>query len=117
MKIILTKDVDKLGNLGDTRDVKDGFAVNWLFPQGLAVQAESREGRRLAAKRAYLDQKAAKAQQANQQPRKPAAKRVARTSARAKQDSKKVAQFRRKVGTPTTEYSASELKKEVINGT
>jgi large subunit ribosomal protein L9 len=36
MKVILTQDVDKIGKAGETRDVKDGFARNFLIPTGLA---------------------------------------------------------------------------------
>jgi large subunit ribosomal protein L9 len=40
MKIILQKPVDKLGNPGDTAEVADGYARNYLIPRGLAVKAE-----------------------------------------------------------------------------
>lgn len=37
MKIILTQDVDKLGSLGDELEVKNGYARNFLIPQGYAL--------------------------------------------------------------------------------
>ena len=39
MKVILTKDVPKLGKSGEMRAVADGFATNFLIPQGVAVPA------------------------------------------------------------------------------
>lgn len=39
MKIILANDVDKLGNKGDVVTVADGYARNYLVPQGLAMIA------------------------------------------------------------------------------
>ena len=39
MKVLLTNDVNKLGWLGDVVDVADGYARNYLFPQGLAKAA------------------------------------------------------------------------------
>jgi large subunit ribosomal protein L9 len=39
MKVLLTNDVNKLGWLGDVVDVADGYARNYLFPQGLAKPA------------------------------------------------------------------------------
>ncbi|HEY5533792.1 MAG TPA: 50S ribosomal protein L9 [Ignavibacteria bacterium] len=39
MKIILRKDFDHLGNAGDIKDVKDGYARNFLIPQGIAYNA------------------------------------------------------------------------------
>ncbi|HET9851140.1 MAG TPA: 50S ribosomal protein L9 [Candidatus Limnocylindrales bacterium] len=39
MKVILTKDVDKLGKSGDMKTVADGFATNFLIPRKLAVPA------------------------------------------------------------------------------
>ena len=40
MKIILQKTVDKLGNPGETAEVADGYARNYLIPRGLAIKAE-----------------------------------------------------------------------------
>ena len=39
MKVILTKDVDKVGKTGEMKTVADGFATNYLIPQKLAVPA------------------------------------------------------------------------------
>lgn len=39
MKVLLTNDVNKLGWLGDVVDVTDGYARNYLLPQGLAKLA------------------------------------------------------------------------------
>ena len=39
MKVILTKDVPKVGKSGEMKQVADGFATNFLIPQQLAVPA------------------------------------------------------------------------------
>ena len=39
MQIILNKDVDALGKAGEIITVKDGFARNYLIPQGMATVA------------------------------------------------------------------------------
>jgi large subunit ribosomal protein L9 len=39
VKVILTKDVAKLGKSGEMRMVADGYATNFLIPQQLAVPA------------------------------------------------------------------------------
>lgn len=39
MKVILTQDVKKLGTQGQVLEVSDGYARNFLLPQGLAEEA------------------------------------------------------------------------------
>ena len=39
MKVILTKDVAKLGKTGEMKTVADGYAQNFLIPQKVAVPA------------------------------------------------------------------------------
>jgi len=39
MKIILTKDVDKLGKRNEVVEIKDGYARNFLFPNKMAIPA------------------------------------------------------------------------------
>ena len=39
MKVVLTQDVPKLGDAGTIQTVKDGYARNFLIPQGLAEMA------------------------------------------------------------------------------
>ncbi len=41
MKVLLIKDVYKLGHAGDIKRVADGYGRNYLIPQGLAVLATS----------------------------------------------------------------------------
>jgi large subunit ribosomal protein L9 len=39
MRIVLLDDLAGVGNAGDTVEVKNGYARNWLLPQGLAERA------------------------------------------------------------------------------
>jgi len=43
MKVILTKDIEGLGNEGDIIIVKPGFARNFLLPKGLAINFSSNQ--------------------------------------------------------------------------
>jgi large subunit ribosomal protein L9 len=39
MKVILSQEVENLGNIGDLVNVRNGFARNYLLPRGLAAVA------------------------------------------------------------------------------
>lgn len=61
MQIILLDKVAHLGNVGDQVNVKSGFARNFLIPQGKAVMATAANIAHFEARRAELEEKAAKA--------------------------------------------------------
>jgi len=52
MKLLLTSDVKKLGYLGDEVEVADGFARNYLLPQGLAKEASAANIKAIAQEKA-----------------------------------------------------------------
>jgi large subunit ribosomal protein L9 len=52
MKVLLCEDVKKLGWLGDVVEVKEGYARNYLLPQGLAKVATEANIRSIAQAKA-----------------------------------------------------------------
>ena len=55
MQIILLEKIANVGNLGDIVKVKDGFARNFLIPQGKAKRATEANVKMLEGKRAELE--------------------------------------------------------------
>lgn len=55
MKILFLKDVRPTARAGDVKEVKNGFARNFLIPQGFAVQATEHELRRASKLRAQAE--------------------------------------------------------------
>jgi large subunit ribosomal protein L9 len=58
MQVILMEKVVNLGNLGDVVKVKDGFARNFLIPQGKAKRATQANLKEFEGRRAELEKKA-----------------------------------------------------------
>ncbi len=59
MEIILMDKVGNLGNLGDVVKVKDGYARNFLIPQGMAKRATKSNIAAFEARKAELEKIAA----------------------------------------------------------
>ena len=55
MQVILMEKVANLGNLGDVVKVKDGFARNFLIPQGKAKRATPENLKHFEARRTELE--------------------------------------------------------------
>jgi large subunit ribosomal protein L9 len=55
VKILFLQDVRPTARAGDVKEVKNGFARNFLIPQGLAVQATEHELRRAAKLRTQAE--------------------------------------------------------------
>jgi large subunit ribosomal protein L9 len=58
MQIILMEKVVNLGGLGDVVKVKDGFARNFLIPQGKAKRATEKNLKEFESRRTDLEKKA-----------------------------------------------------------
>ncbi len=60
MRVILQENVENLGKTGDIVRVKDGYARNFLVPNGLAVMADERNVKRLEHQKRVAAARAAK---------------------------------------------------------
>ncbi len=66
MKVILRKNYDKLGKIGDVVEVKNGFARNFLIPRQIAYTATSGNLRALEEEKVQLAKKEEKELQSAQ---------------------------------------------------
>ena len=55
MEVILLERISRLGQMGDTVKVKDGFARNFLLPQGKALRANEGNKNKFEGQRAQLE--------------------------------------------------------------
>ena len=55
MKVILTQDVENLGLLGDTIEVKPGYGRNYLIPHGVALLATGKASKELRHRLQHLE--------------------------------------------------------------
>ena len=55
MQVVLLERVSKLGQMGDVVNVKDGYARNFLLPQGKALRANKANLERFENERAQLE--------------------------------------------------------------
>ena len=59
MEVILLEKIANLGNLGDKVSIKNGYARNYLIPQGKAVVATAKKIAEFEVRRAELEKAAA----------------------------------------------------------
>ena len=55
MEVILLERISRLGQMGETVKVKDGFARNFLLPQGKALRANEANKQKFEGQRAQLE--------------------------------------------------------------
>ncbi len=61
MDVVLLERIEKLGQMGQVVSVKDGYARNYLLPQGKALRATKANMARFEAERAHLETRNAEA--------------------------------------------------------
>lgn len=66
MQVILLERVERLGKIGDEVSVKNGFARNFLIPQGKALLANDKNRARFESEREAIEQRNATARAAAQ---------------------------------------------------
>jgi large subunit ribosomal protein L9 len=57
MKVILLERIGRTGSIGDEVSVKDGFARNFLLPQGKALRATATNRQKFEAERVHIEKR------------------------------------------------------------
>lgn len=60
MKVILREDIQKLGEMGEIVDVKEGYARNFLLPRKMAVVADTKNIKSMEHERRIIEERAKK---------------------------------------------------------
>ncbi|MDR2529389.1 MAG: 50S ribosomal protein L9 [Synergistaceae bacterium] len=88
MQVILKKDVSKVGKVGQLLEVSDGYARNFLFPQGLAEEATAGRIADVKARQQSQKAKEEKERQTSEETRKLLQGKVVRVFASAGENGK-----------------------------
>lgn len=105
MKVILQKDVKNIGKKGEVVNVAEGYARNFLFPRGLAVEATTGNLRQVAQKQQV---EAAKAERELKE----AQEIGARLKSQTLKVTARVGEGGRLFGSVTTQELADQLRKQ-----
>lgn len=103
MQVILTQDVEHLGQAGELVTVRPGYGRNYLLPKGLAVTATERNRKRLEHDRLVIAKRVAKEQAE-------AASLASRLNGMTLQFERRVSDDGRMFGSVTARNIAEQLK-------
>ena len=103
MKVLLTKDVEKLGHAGDIKEVSGGYGRNYLLPQGFAVLATRGQVKQ-------AEERAAAQNKRSQAARKDAEALAARINGQTLRFTARVGELDRLYGSVTNSDIADKIK-------
>jgi len=108
MKVILKTEIDSLGLEGDTVNVKNGYARNYLIPKGFALEATNQNIKLIEMQKKKIDERRLKAQEGAEKVRDLIAEKVIKIYQKAGDENKLY-------GSVTTMDIAESLEKEGIS--
>ena len=107
MEVILMTDIRTLGTRGEVVDVKHGYALNYLLPQGMALEANEANRRHFEKMKAQIDARLAAEREA--------AEEIAEELAKIRVEiTKKVGETDTLYGSVTATEIGDELEKKGI---
>lgn len=108
MKVILKETIDSLGIIGSEVDVRNGYARNYLIPQGKAVYATEQNRKQMEQERARIELQMAREKET-------AAQMAAQIEGLTCRIPSKVADATRLYGSVTTKDIAEKLRQQDID--